>query len=135
MGIRVLLVDDDAAILQTMTGILALEGVQVATCSTAANALDRLSHGNFELVITDMRMEAPNAGFRVVRAAATHAMRPVVVVLTAFPISTNELRAIGATAVLLKGTSPGLLVERIRTIVKAIGTQTGAAAAAGQTRS
>ena len=120
MGIKVLLVDDDPAILQTMCGILRLQGLQVLTCSSAAEAIDRLAQDHFELVITDMRMEAPNAGCRVVRAATGQATPPVVIVLTAFPISENEARSMGAATVLLKGTSPGLLLQRVRDIIAKI---------------
>ncbi len=120
MSVRVLLVDDNPAILQTMSGILRLEGLEVATSSSAADGIKRLAQSDFELVITDMRMEAPNAGCQVVRAAAVHPARPVVIVLTAFPISANEMRAMGASTVLLKGTSPGNLVRQIRNIATAI---------------
>ncbi len=62
MSIKVLLADDEAAILQTMTRILELEGLQVAACSSAADALKCLAEGDFDLVTTDMRMESADAG-------------------------------------------------------------------------
>ncbi len=126
--IKALLVDDDAAIRQVMAGVLELEGLQVTSCSTAADALDHLACSSFELVITDMRMETPNAGCRVLAAAAAHPIRPVAVVLTAFPVSANEMRTLGAEAVLLKGSSPELFLQRVRGIISAIQNQTGMAA-------
>jgi CheY-like chemotaxis protein len=126
--IKVLVVDDDAAILQTMVGVLELEGLEVTSCSTAADAVSHLASDTFDLVITDMRMETPNAGCLVVGAAAAHPIRPVVVVLTAFPISTKEMRTLGAEAVLLKGSNPELFLQRLRRIISGIQTHTAMAA-------
>ncbi len=128
MPVKVLLVDDDAGVLETLARVLEMEGLQVTTSPSAANAVERLARSDFDLVITDMRMEARNAGCQVIKAAARHPTRPVVVVLTAFPISVSELRTMGAATVLLKGTSPGLLLQGIRNIVSAI--QTNATVAA-----
>jgi CheY-like chemotaxis protein len=115
--IKVLFADDDPAILQTIARILELEGLQVTACPSAAAAIKHLAGDQFDLVITDMRMETANSGCRVIEAAAAHPTRPVVVVLTAFPISASELRIMGAATVLLKGASPGLLLEGIRKVV------------------
>ena len=121
--IKVLLADDEAAILQTIAQILELEGLQVTACSSAAAAIKFLAEGDFDLVITDMRMETANSGCQVLEVAAGHPMRPVVVIMTAFPISASQLHMMGAATVLVKGTSPGLLLEEIRKVVSDIQTR------------
>jgi CheY-like chemotaxis protein len=130
MDIRVLLVDDDPAILQTMGAVLRLHGLNVATSSCAADALERLAQQVFDLVITDMRMDRPNSGYEVVRAAAALSVQPMIVVMTAFPIIGNDLRGCGAVTVLQKGTSPGLLLERLREVIDVIATRRSANAQA-----
>jgi CheY-like chemotaxis protein len=45
-----------------------------------------LWHGEFDLVITDMAMETPTAGYDVVRAAREGPYRPEAVILTVFPL-------------------------------------------------
>lgn len=57
--IRVLIVDDEAAVLDAMTRILQLEGFEVRTASNADAALDFLAAaggGPVDLMITDYRM-------------------------------------------------------------------------------
>jgi CheY-like chemotaxis protein len=127
MDIRVLLVDDDPAILQTMGAILRLHGLNVAASSCAADAIERLAQQVFDLVITDVRMERPNSGYEVVRAAAALSVQPMIVVMTAFPILGNDLLGCGAVTVLQKGTSPGLLLERLREVIDVIATRRSAA--------
>jgi CheY-like chemotaxis protein len=129
MDIRVLLVDDDKAILQTMGATLRLHGLEVATSSCAADAVERLARQVFDLVITDMRMERPNSGYEVIRAAAALSVQPMIVVMTAFPISSSDLRGCGVVTVLMKGTSPGLLMQRLLEVIDVIATRRSAAPA------
>lgn len=126
MPVRVLLVDDDAAIRETLTAILRMEQVEVTTSTCAHDAVQQLAAGSFDIVITDMRMETPNAGVDVVHAAAGLHPRPLVIVLSAFPIA-QQARGSGAASVLLKGSNPFGLIQQLRSIIAAAGAKRPAA--------
>ena len=68
---RILLVDDDVAVLLTLKAVLELNRFTVETATSAAEAIEKLSSGIYHMVITDARMENENAGFEVVRGEAS----------------------------------------------------------------
>jgi len=53
---RILIVDDEQAILLTLTHLLRNEGVEVVACAEVEAAEAALSSGSFDLVLTDIRM-------------------------------------------------------------------------------
>lgn len=53
---RILVVDDDPAICQQLSRLLAYYGYQAVSVSTAEAALERLEAGDIDLVITDVRL-------------------------------------------------------------------------------
>lgn len=55
-GKRILVVDDEERILQSLQGILEDEGFSVVVCQEGAVALDRLSEEEFDLVLLDIWM-------------------------------------------------------------------------------
>ncbi|PYX95107.1 MAG: hypothetical protein DMG63_19590 [Acidobacteria bacterium] len=59
---RILLVDDELAILLTLKAILEINGFEVDTAASAKEAIARLSGNSYQMVITDMRMETETAG-------------------------------------------------------------------------
>lgn len=115
--VRVLIVEDDAAIRETLGSILRSKDVDIALCSGAAEAAALIPSGGYDVIITDMRMETPTSGCDVIRSAQATRPCPQVVVLTAFPLPRNNSITNGASAVLLKGTDPSSLIAKIRDIV------------------
>lgn len=114
---RVLLVDDDDSILQLFCTVLEMNGFEVITARSAAEALCRLDDQSFEMVITDLRMENPTAGFDVVRAAQTRTPRPIIVIVTAFPVPSSEWRRTGADALYIKGANTMALPEQLKELL------------------
>lgn len=114
---RVLLVDDDDSILQLFCTVLEMNGFEVITAKSAAEALSRMDEQSFEMVITDLRMENPTAGFDVVRAAQGHTPRPIVVIVTAFPVPSSEWRRTGADALYIKGANTMALPEQLKELL------------------
>jgi len=103
MTFTALLVEDDAAVLKTLKSIFETRDFNVATAVSAAEAATMLAQRSFDLVVTDMRMETDTSGFDVVRNAKSTDNRPVVVILSAFPIPITEWRRAGADAMFIKG--------------------------------
>ena len=66
---RILLADDELAILLTLRAILEANGFEVETCTSTREAKEKLRNGTFDMVITDMWMETETSGLEVIRAA------------------------------------------------------------------
>src|SRR5439155_20966594 len=82
---RILLVDDDVTVLLTLKAVLELNQFDVQTAGSAAEALQKLSSGIYEMVITDSRMETDDAGFHVTRAARAQTYNHATALFTASP--------------------------------------------------
>jgi len=82
---RILLVDDDVAILLTLKAVLEISGFEVTTAASAREAKLKLKSTEYHMVITDLRMESETAGEEVATAAKKAANQPAVAMLTAYP--------------------------------------------------
>jgi len=59
---RILLVDDELAILLTLKAVLEINGFDVETAASAKEAKSKLKANIYHMVITDMRMEKRKLG-------------------------------------------------------------------------
>src|SRR5207237_9865663 len=82
---RIPLVDDELAILVTRKAVREINGFEVETATSAAEAKSKLKSAEYHMVITDMKMETEHAGYEVVRAARKQAYNPATAILTALP--------------------------------------------------
>ena len=89
---RILLVDDDLAVLLTLKAVLELNGFAVETAGSSAEALARMESGVYQMVISDLRMESEESGLEVLRAARRQAYDPATALLTAYPPSGEHWR-------------------------------------------
>jgi DNA-binding response OmpR family regulator len=87
---RILLVDDEVAVLLTLKAVLEINGFDVETATSAREAKMKIRAHEYHMVITDMRMESDRAGTEVVEAAKKSPCRPAVAMLTAFPLPGSE---------------------------------------------
>ena len=115
---RILIADDEPAILGLLRTILESESFEVETARSAAEAKLRLSQQHFDLVLTDMRMESTIAGYDVVRAARKLNPRPAVAILTAFPIPASDWRSSGADALMVKGMDVLSVPQKLRALLQ-----------------
>lgn len=83
---RILLVDDEVAVLLTLQAVLEIHGFEVETAASAREAKLKLRANQYHMVITDMRMENESAGNEVMHAAKKSPHQPAVALLTAFPV-------------------------------------------------
>jgi CheY-like chemotaxis protein len=84
---RILLVDDDLAVLLTLKAVLELHGFDVETAGSSAEAFARMKSSVYHMVISDLRMETEEAGLEVIRTARRQAYDPATALLTAYPPS------------------------------------------------
>lgn len=118
MSFRVLLVDDEPAVLDLFKLALELDGFLVETADSGAAALALLGRHPYDLVITDMRMETPTAGFNVVRAASRLRPRPVIAILSAYYLDRADCERAGADAIFVKGIPIASLAESLRHLLE-----------------
>lgn len=114
---RVLLVDDDASIIQLFSTVLEMNGFSVTKAQSASEARSAMAQESFEIVITDMHMETPTAGYEVVRAARDRSPRPLIVVVTAYPVPSAQWRGMGADALYIKGTNTTALPQQLKELL------------------
>lgn len=115
---KVLVVDDENAIVLLLKTILQRNAFTVETASSAHEAMERLGSENFDAVITDLRMETPLAGFDVVRTASRMRPRPVVLISTAYPLAASDWREAGADGLYVKGGHTLGLPDQLQALLK-----------------
>ncbi len=115
---KLLIVDDEQPVRAILAKLFERRGFAVLTADSAASGSALLGQEKLDLVVTDLRMESPLAGFDVVKAANQIVPRPVIVVLTAFPVPAEEWRNAGADALVVKGVRVGTLVTELEEILK-----------------
>ncbi len=62
---RVLLVDDDLTSRLTLKAVLEAGGYFVDSAASASEAVGKLDERQYELVLSDLQMESPQAGLKV----------------------------------------------------------------------
>jgi len=92
-GARILLVDDDRIILDSLGGFLELEGYDVTLAGTIVKAIDCLKASQFNLVITDVSMPSSD-GFELLRYVRAHHDDVVVILITGYGTIESAVEAI-----------------------------------------
>ena len=116
---RILLVDDEVAVLLTMKAVLEISGFDVDTAASAREGKSRLKTRTYDMVITDMRMESDEAGREVIVAARTAAYHPAVALLTAYPMADDDWQNMGADKMLVKPMQTRSLIQQIEKMLDA----------------
>ena len=115
---RILLVDDEVAILLTLKAVLEISGFDVDTAASAREAQSKLKKREYAMVITDMRMESDEAGREVIVAARTAPYHPAVALLTAFPMADDDWQGMGADKMLVKPMQVPALIRDLESLME-----------------
>lgn len=112
---HILVIDDEAALRQTLARILQRAGYEVTTAESGEMGISILSSALFDLVYMDIRMPGMG-GLQTLKAI--HASQPnlPVILFTAQPDMNSAVEALrlGAADYLLKPLQPEVLLERTR---------------------
>src|SRR6266446_732150 len=124
---RILLVDDDLAVLLTLKAVLELHGFEVETAGSSAEASARMESGVYQMVISDLRMETEEAGLEVIRTARRQAYDPATALLTAYPPSGKHWRGerhdgedwtgVNSDSLLIKPLGTGDLLRQVEALL------------------
>jgi DNA-binding response OmpR family regulator len=112
--IRVLIVDDDAAVRELLMTLLRFEGVEVAAVEDGEAALEAVAAERPDVVLVDVQLPGLD-GYALCRRLKGEASSPRVVMLTGRSSAQDERdgRAAGADAYLRKPFSPVELFETL----------------------
>ena len=97
-GKRILVVDDEALVLESLRMTLAFYGYTVETASGGATALEQLERAQFDLVVTDRKMPKMTGDQLAARIKQQWPHLPVIMV-TGYP---PDFKPPGVDVVLLK---------------------------------
>jgi two-component system, chemotaxis family, chemotaxis protein CheY len=97
----ILVIDDDAAILDTVSEILAFEGYPILTATNGAEGLRCVEQAQPALILLDMRMPIMD-GWEFARILKDRGITLPIVVMTAAQDARQWAQEIGATAFLAK---------------------------------
>jgi CheY-like chemotaxis protein len=116
---RVLVVEDDAQLRQTLASQLITEGYDVREASSGNEAIPMIHGAEYQLIILDLRMPYID-GFEVLKFIKATFPRTRVIVLTAYADLMNfrKCKELGADEVIGKPYDLEYLFETIKTILK-----------------
>jgi DNA-binding response OmpR family regulator len=114
---RILLVDDDVAVLLTLKAVLEISGFDVDTAASGREGKHKLRAHEYHMIITDMRMESDAAGRDVISAARSASYHPAIAMLTAFPLADEDWQSTGADKMLVKPMQTRILLEQIEKLL------------------
>jgi CheY-like chemotaxis protein len=81
---RVLVVDDDPASRLTLKTVLEAGGYNVESGASAAEAVGILDEGQFELVLSELQLESPEAGLKVIAHARLTDYKPATALIHSY---------------------------------------------------
>lgn len=81
---RVLVVDDNLTSRLTLKTVLEASGYEVDSAASAAEAFGKMDQRTYELVLSDLQMESPEAGLKVLARARIMEYQPATALITAY---------------------------------------------------
>src|SRR5579884_3566259 len=81
---RVLVVDDNPTSRLTLQTVLEAGGYRVDAAASAAEAVGKLDEQEYELVLSDLQMESPEAGLKVLAHARLMDYKPATALVTTY---------------------------------------------------
>src|ERR1700730_5685135 len=96
---RVLLVDDDPTSRLTLQTVLEAGGYRVDSAASAAEAVGKLEEQEYQVVLSDLQMESPEAGLKVRAHARMMDYKPATAIFTS---SVNHKQPTDSARMLIK---------------------------------
>ncbi|MCC7380238.1 MAG: sigma-54-dependent Fis family transcriptional regulator [Deltaproteobacteria bacterium] len=108
---RVLVVDDEQSLRDVLEVLISSKGHGVRTAASVEEARRIVADEDFDLVITDLRLEPQHDGIEIVRAARAKLDPPEVILMTAFGTREKALEAQQAGALFFVEKGPHLATD------------------------
>jgi DNA-binding response OmpR family regulator len=116
---RLLLVEDDAALVLTLTDLLASKGFQVDSVQDGLDALDLASEGKYDLILLDVMLPRKD-GFEICHTLRRRAVHTPIIMLTARGQVEDRVSGLklGADDYLAKPFEPSELLARVGALLR-----------------
>jgi len=116
-SIRVLLVEDNQGLLETLADVLVSAGMEVVKAIDATAAFGLLAQGRYDVAVVDMVMPGPS-GVDVVRKLKEFSPTTRIIICTAYYDSQllPEARALGVDQTVQKPADPAALIALIQNL-------------------
>ncbi len=116
-GTKILIVDDELIMRESLAGWLERDGHEIATAASGNEAMDKLKESHFDILLVDIKMEGMS-GLDVLRQVKEDDPDVAVVMITAYGSISTAIEAMknGAYDYLLKPFDPdalGVLIDKI----------------------
>jgi len=108
---RVLVVDDDPTSRLTLQTVLEAGGYHVDAAASAAEAVGKLDEQEYQLVLSDLQMESPEAGLKVLAHARNMLYKPATAIVTSYRNAQPQKQSRASRALIEPEDVPGLLAK------------------------
>lgn len=119
---KILLVEDDTAIVRTLTDFLAGEGFEVASADSRMKAESRMAESSFDLLLLDVSLRSGN-GFQVCENAKEKGLPVIFLTASADENSVVKGLDMGADDYIPKPFRPRELLSRINNVLRRYGSE------------
>jgi CheY-like chemotaxis protein len=111
---RILVLDDEQIVLDSITRVLASEGYEVTTCSSGPEAVTMLKEGSYDILTTDLKMPGMD-GLQAMEELADVDPDLSMIMITAYPTVDTAVKAMkfGAVDYLTKPFTPEQLSDLV----------------------
>ncbi|MBZ9686975.1 sigma-54 dependent transcriptional regulator [Clostridium estertheticum] len=116
---QILIVDDEGAYSKGLAKILEIEGYILETVLSAEDAIEKIKHNKYQMVVTDLMMDGMN-GIELLEKIIAYDDDIKVILMTAYATVPNAVEAMkkGAVSYFVKGNDPVELIEEIEKAYK-----------------
>ncbi len=117
---KILLIDDDPDILESIALVLSAEGFEVLRASSAAEGIGAAEQSPPDLIVCDMMMESIDAGMQAAETIRERLPHVPIFLLSSIgevTAATNDIDDIGFRKVFQKPVDPADLVANIKSIL------------------
>jgi DNA-binding NtrC family response regulator len=118
---RILFVDDELGIRLTLPRVLASFGFDVTSVGTVKDALTNIRSEEFDILVSDLNLPEPNAGFTIIEEMRNAQPRCINFILTGYPADESFQRANGHVAHYF--IKPVEIAEMVKTLKKKLAAQ------------
>jgi DNA-binding NtrC family response regulator len=116
---RILIVDDDKSLLESLTKILQVEGYDIDTAETGREAIEKSKTQFYNLALLDIKLPDID-GTELLKLINDHIPRTSKIIITGYPSTENAIKSLNleADAYFTKPIDPEKLVETVRKKLK-----------------
>ena len=117
---RLLLVDDEEAILRTLGPVLRMNGFDVEAANNVSRALQLIHSSEFEVLLTDLNIGQPADGFTLVSAMRRTHPAALTIIITGYPDFETALESLRKQVddYIVKPANPHDLIQKIHSKLK-----------------